>query len=611
MDLLPKTRREFSSSSYWETFFKRRGNKAFEWYGEYSTFCGLLAKYIKLTDEILIPGCGNSEMGSQMFDIGYKNITSIDISSNVINQMTQKNIKSRPDLKFLEMDLFNTSFNDNEFNVILDKGTLDAVYSEDTEENRLKVDNMFKEIVRLLRLGGRYICISLAQQFIAEKIIKYFSNEGWLTRVCLAQKDEEDDSSSDKNEDDKKLFNMPIFMFVLTKFKKLPNSKPIFESSFFESKIERHDSVSDLLSAITDLQNYALVKQNLRQGKTLEDQLCVTLYNSSLSSPRYTIYVVDGRGNRKFAIFIVPQGRETEWMFSTYEGRKQLHKSCNYERLLIVLLNRFHEYPSLDLVKKELSSKVLQLAPPNVDKQSPFLTLGESVSVRSKQYEGRSELSGGFVVEDVQIDNKLFRRLIFYNRPEVVQSEVLLKKVVKRSKKKHQKPVESYEVDHAHMTCSYYPSVIAGLLFVQDFLNKLDEKFDVLILDVDNKDHTLPFSSPPTAFIEDQLIHSYAQIVSQDGVFILNLATRCQENRDMVITRLKKHFQRVYYTCVDEQINEIVYCLPTKLKLDTNNEDFIKFIKNNLEEFKKRLQTIDNQYKKPLEELKLINIKSA
>lgn len=32
MNLLPKTHEEFSQVDYWNTFFKKRGKKHFEWY---------------------------------------------------------------------------------------------------------------------------------------------------------------------------------------------------------------------------------------------------------------------------------------------------------------------------------------------------------------------------------------------------------------------------------------------------------------------------------------------------------------------------------------------------------------------------------------------------
>ena len=58
--------------------------------------------------------------------------------------------------------------------------------------------------------------------------------------------------------------------------------------------------------------------------------------------------------------------------------------------------------------------------------QSPFLTLGDSVSMRSVREDGRSEVSGGFVVEDVSVDDKMFRRLVFLAMPDNVQSQALL-----------------------------------------------------------------------------------------------------------------------------------------------------------------------------------------
>lgn len=32
MNLLPKSHEEFAQTEYWNTFFKRRGEKSFEWY---------------------------------------------------------------------------------------------------------------------------------------------------------------------------------------------------------------------------------------------------------------------------------------------------------------------------------------------------------------------------------------------------------------------------------------------------------------------------------------------------------------------------------------------------------------------------------------------------
>lgn len=55
------------------------------------------------------------------------------------------------------------------------------------------------------------------------------------------------------------------------------------------------------------------------------------------------------------------------------------------------------------------------------------MTAGNDVGSRNIVFEGHSEFSGDFVVEDVTCEGKLLRRLIFLNSPNVIQSEVELK----------------------------------------------------------------------------------------------------------------------------------------------------------------------------------------
>ena len=67
MNLLPQDHQEFRQKDYWDTFFKNRGKKAFEWYGEYHELCGILHKYIKSVDSILQIGCGNSTLAADLY----------------------------------------------------------------------------------------------------------------------------------------------------------------------------------------------------------------------------------------------------------------------------------------------------------------------------------------------------------------------------------------------------------------------------------------------------------------------------------------------------------------------------------------------------------------
>ncbi len=67
-----------------------------------------------------------------------------------------------------------------------------------------------------------------------------------------------------------------------------------------------------------------------------------------------------------YALTIFQNSRETEWMFCTDEGRKQLSVSAGFERLVVVTLHREHLYENLDANKAELSGKVMELAPPRL-----------------------------------------------------------------------------------------------------------------------------------------------------------------------------------------------------------------------------------------------------
>ena len=70
-------------------------------------------------------GCGNSQLSHQMWEAGYKDIVNIDISPKVIEQMAEK----FPMMVWEVMDATKMSYKDAEFDVVMDKGTLDALVS--------------------------------------------------------------------------------------------------------------------------------------------------------------------------------------------------------------------------------------------------------------------------------------------------------------------------------------------------------------------------------------------------------------------------------------------------------------------------------------------------
>lgn len=62
--------------------------------------------------------------------------------------------------------------------------------------------------------------------------------------------------------------------------------------------------------------------------------------------------------------------RESEWLFSTVQGRKNILKMTNHTRLAIVTLHRGQSYKSFQDVQDELNETVKNLSPKNVTEKA-------------------------------------------------------------------------------------------------------------------------------------------------------------------------------------------------------------------------------------------------
>ncbi|KAL4223238.1 Methyltransferase-like protein 13 [Mactra antiquata] len=638
MNLLPKGHQDFVKAEYWESFFKKRGTKAFEWYGEYPQLCGVLHKYVKTQDKILMVGCGNSQLSADMYDVGYHHITNIDISDTAIRQMTEKN-QDRSDMKFLKMDVLNMEFSASDFSVVIDKGTLDALMVDNSHKVVGDVEKMFSEIDRVLKLMGRYVCISLLQEHILHKIVHFFSERGWAVRIHRIQTEDSDS---------KKDFQMPVFALIFTKFKPNPKLPQILEMCTIEDKNDRFPKVDDLINAVKEIQYYSVLRQRISTKKVTDDQLSLSLYNNDTSTPRYTLYIVDSESkmSNKFAIFIVPQGRETEWMFSSTAGRKQLSESANFERLIVVALDRNHTYTNLDAIQAELSGKVMELAPPDykTGTKVPFLSLGNDIGSRNICEQGNSKMSGDYIVEEVEgHGGVIFRRLVFLANQRIVQSETRL---ISGSKKKKGKGKQLYvTVDKSYLACQHHISMVAGLAWVQSeqfstligssmsilvlglgggglptFIHQVfpqitlnvvdidpdivtiatkwfgftpddklkvqiddglkyiqkqkDIKRHVIMIDVDSKDVTAGISCPPKPFVEVNFLQDVKDSLYPGGVLILNLVCRDKDLKKTVISTLKSLFKNVFINAIEYEVNEIVFAVNSPD--DVTDADFKK-----------------------------------
>ncbi|KAM9762490.1 eEF1A lysine and N-terminal methyltransferase [Menidia menidia] len=472
MSLLPRSAEEFSSAEYWEKFFKKRGERAFEWYGDYNKLCGVLHKYIKMQDKVLVVGCGNSELSEQLYDVGFKHLTNIDISETVVAHMTQRNAVRRPGLTFHQVDATQTPYDDASYQAALDKGTLDAMASE--QEGAL-ARSMLTEVSRVLNVGGRYVCVTLAQEGVIKLAVEHFVQLGWAVRLhCLQEergRKEEEDS-----------FALPVFVLVCTKFRQ-PMPTPFLELCIGDDGTPvRHTQVCELLSAVREYQAYSLLRKRLRTSTDPDSNLTLTLCHAKTGLPRYTLTVQDSPPGAKvprpnqFAIFIVPRGSETAWLYSSSEGRKQLAASANFRRLVVAAMHRNQEYTDMQAVQSELSPVVMDLAPPGMlaNQQVPFLSVGGDLGWREEVSRGVSQLSGEYCVENVRgEDGELYRRLVFLSNIALVQSESRLvsSNAASSHKKKNKKKAKAtsagaaapLSVDSGFLCCAHHEVMVAGL----------------------------------------------------------------------------------------------------------------------------------------------------
>ncbi|XP_053247140.1 eEF1A lysine and N-terminal methyltransferase isoform X3 [Podarcis raffonei] len=486
--LLPGRARDFASSDYWERFFRERGGRAFEWYGEWQDLRASLGRYLRPRDSILVAGCGNSELSEQLYDEGYQDITNVDISEVVIKQMQERSAHLRPKMTYMVMDVLQMDFPDERFQVVLDKGTLDALLTDGEETTLSRAERMFAEISRVLQFGGRYLCVTLAQAHVSKMAIEYFSREGWMVRIHQVSGDKAGTSEGE--------FALPIFVYVMTKIRRVPGSALCILELCAEAQDKpiRFKSTEHLIEAVKEMQHYSLLRSQINKNPS-SGTVSLDLCSKDTGQARYTLHVVHSLTvkasfDNKFAIFIVPQGRETEWLFGTDEGRKQLATCAGFWRLVTVALHRDQHYEGMEAIQAELSEKVMELAPPGLPagQQVPFLSVGGDIGIRTIQHRGTSPLSGEYVIEDVKGDGgHCFRRLIFLSNRNVVQSEARLsfrsshKGNKKHKKKKKTASINSAEpaaepaavpagqsIDKTYLCCAHHRAMIAGLCLLKN-----------------------------------------------------------------------------------------------------------------------------------------------
>ncbi|EGG15838.1 hypothetical protein DFA_09507 [Cavenderia fasciculata] len=131
-----------------------------------------------------------------------------DISKIVIDQMSTR-YKDYVGLEYKVESAIETSFKDNHFNVIIDKGTFDSIMcGDDSHENGIR---FCEEMFRILEPAGKFLIITygvpddrlfyLEQEYTDWTInVKKIPNGGGFHYVYIMTKNNKDSAKSDDDE---------------------------------------------------------------------------------------------------------------------------------------------------------------------------------------------------------------------------------------------------------------------------------------------------------------------------------------------------------------------------------------------------------------------------
>ncbi|KAJ8901523.1 hypothetical protein NDN08_007367 [Rhodosorus marinus] len=594
--LLPLDKDGFRTKQYWERFFKKR-TSAFEWYGGWNELRPFLRNEIGNEDKVLIVGCGNSDLSANLYDTGVHGITNIDFSERVIKDMRRK-CRKRTGMSWEVMDMTCMRFESGVFNVVVDKGALDALASSDSDLVFKDVNKFFDEVKRVLQAGGKYICMSLGEDYLLKWLLEGFPmSGGFLTEISTSA------HSSKRSE------YFPLVIAIAKQAMKLPRvffnakfsfdqtGKALNETTRKERKkmVVAGPTTDPIVAHVNGARTAHRIRSSL--GAITPGRLEEYELRDRDARVRFSLTVLDVQSREAVpcGVFIVPHGRERDWMFQNGEGMQELAGNCNVQRLIVVKMMPGCDFIGLNEVKDEISATVANFAPSGSrNERIPIMSLGSSLGSRKEVYRG--DLLGGmgeFLVEEVEVDESQYRRLVFLNNPSVIQSEARL--------------AQDGSVDSKHLCFEYHQAMLSGVASLKARIERalvvglgggalagafghyfpncsvevveLDEQvvgmartyfelkeserlkvsigdgleavastsdlFDVIVIDVDNKDTSIGMSCPPPAFVSVEFLKELRNKLTPDeGLMVINVATRSKDALDSALENIGRVFEK-------------------------------------------------------------------
>ncbi|KAJ1407277.1 S-adenosyl-L-methionine-dependent methyltransferase [Sesbania bispinosa] len=95
-------------------------------------------------------------------------------------------------------------------------------------------------------------------------------------------------------------------------------------------------------------------------------------------------------------------------------------------------------------------------------------------------------------------------------------------------------------------------------------------KVDIVIVDVDSSDPSSGMTCPAPDFLDESFLETVKDNLSEQGLFVVNLVSRSQAIKDMVLLRMKKVFSHLFCLQLDEDVNEVHFALKSESCIEDN-----------------------------------------
>ncbi|EYU22131.1 hypothetical protein MIMGU_mgv1a024329mg [Erythranthe guttata] len=437
-----------TSEEDWEQFYTSRGSDDFfEWYAEWPQIQSLLTDQLlspsSLLPEssgaaaappavqpgelkILVPGCGSSKLSEHLYDAGFKQITNVDFSNYVIENMSKRNSEQRPEMTWHSNDMTIVMFPGKSFHDVVDKGLLDALMVPKLGSNGASGILYMSNVGRILKPGGKFICFTVPEFDILD-VLFYKFRFGWKTSLyTISEKLHtimvvvEKDMCASVSEISS---NMDGYSVANHGDKARQLNKALEKERKFRSEY----SGGSVLRALKDL--------NLGE---LEEYVPGRRIKLILGEPEGPYFfkglLLDAQQDPlsiPFVVYVVPRTIAEDWYFSSEEGQNCLATNLKAGRVL--------------LAKSMLTGTI---------------TVDEVVCRNKHSYGGD--------------DGSVFRRLTFERSCAFSQSKALLSSQetskTKKKGKQNKSGVTKHRVDLYYLTFPYHNVIISGLMLISPHL---------------------------------------------------------------------------------------------------------------------------------------------